>query len=196
MKRKIIASIIGVGASVALVSSSYGQGQVAFENYATDVNAPVTFATAGTSGATTVTAGEAVGSEFTALLLYSLNGGSTWETLASSATPFLSTDGNSGSGAGYFLGGAVTLPDYTSGSVMFQVEAYSGASYGLAGFWSGTSATFSEASISSGALPPPPTHLTTMTPWAVSYNAVPEPTTLALGALGGMALLAFRRRKA
>ena len=197
MKRKIIASLLGFGGSIALVASSHGQGTVFFLNYATDVNAPVTFGSAGTVGANSVTAGEAVGSEFTAALLYSLNGGSTFTLLdqasagagGSYPTPFLSTDGNSANGAGYFNGPIVTIPGYTSGPISFMVQAYHGSSYANAD-WKGQSASFTLPSIATG---------TTQTGDLVGMPGfvvnVPEPSIFALAGLGAAGLMAFRRKK-
>ncbi|MDE3065967.1 MAG: PEP-CTERM sorting domain-containing protein [Verrucomicrobiota bacterium] len=207
MKKVITASVLGMGASLAMVIPSYGQGTVFFGNYApgSGVNAPVTFAVAGTANGNAVTAGEAVGSEFMAGLLYSLDGGTTWktDTAANSGAypaPFYSTDGNAGGGAGYFgIGSTVTLPSWTSGSVEFIVQAwFGGATYAASqsnpAGWFGASAPVTVPGTSIGSGTTPPGYLTGLSGFTVS--PVPEPTSLALAGLGGLSLLAFRRRKA
>jgi hypothetical protein len=198
MKRKIIASLLGFVGSVALVTSSHAQGTVWFLNYASDVNAPVTFGQTANVGGVNGITGVTVGSEFTADILYSLNGGATYTRLdqASAAaggaypTAFLSTDGNTASGAGYFNGPVITIPGYTSGAVSFIVEAYHGSSYAAAD-WKGQSAPFTLSSI---AIPPnQPGDMTTMQGFVVT---VPEPSVFALAGIGAAGLMAFRRKKA
>lgn len=211
MKKTIITSMLGFIVSVGLVSSSNGQGSVAFANNnfgATSLNAPVTFATAGLSGATVVTPGETVGKEFSADLLFSFDGGATYTLLTQAAAgagsqyPTLFAfgaggDGDAGNFAGYFFGPSVTIPGYASGPVTFKVEAYSGATYATstgANIWRGQSAAFTMASIATGTAPP--SDFVGLNPFTVSLTPVPEPTTLALAGLGGLALLAFRRKQA
>jgi len=167
MKRKILASLLGITASLALVASSQGQGFVAFANYAPDVNAPVTFATSAAVGpaGNAVTAGMAVGSEFTAALLYSLDGGTTFNLLTQAQSgnagypaSFLGVDGTVGNnGAGYFVPAnpIVAIPGYTSGSIQFIVQAYHGASYAAAASdWRGQSPVLTLASIATGTTQP------------------------------------------
>lgn len=104
MKRTIVASILGIAGSVAMVSTSHAQGSVYFQNYATvaangvNIDAPITFASSGhvVLGGTgtvneAVTAGWGVGSEFTADLLYSVGNTGTYTAL---------TFANSGASAG------------------------------------------------------------------------------------------------
>ncbi|HEY5297630.1 MAG TPA: PEP-CTERM sorting domain-containing protein [Verrucomicrobiae bacterium] len=211
MKKTVIASVLGVVALVATVSSSYGQGTVVFQNYsfgADALNAPVTFASPGLDGTSAVTPGEDVGSTFVADLLYSLNGGSTYTLLTQananqaaypSVFGFSAADGDTGNYAGDFFGNGVTIPDYSSGAITFIVEAYNGSSYANStgvGFWRGQSSAFTMPSIATGTQPVPD-FVGYLTPFSVSTLAVPEPTTLALAGLGGLAsLVAFRRKKA
>jgi hypothetical protein len=202
VKIKTVASVLGIAASVAMVSSSYGQGYINFANLTGGVNAPVTFATggfAGPGGLTPVTAGWGVGSEFVAALLYSINGGTTWLANASYVsgssypTAFAaSSDGpvSPSTGQGYFLGTELSLPSWSSGAVLIEVEAYSGSTYGEVGYWSGESAPFS---VTPGSGQGAPASLTTMPAFTVTM--VPEPATCALMGLGGLSLLLFRRRK-
>ncbi|MGH7953616.1 MAG: PEP-CTERM sorting domain-containing protein [Limisphaerales bacterium] len=201
MKKAIIASVVGIVTSVTMVSSSFGQGFVVFGNYnGGTLNAPVTFATDGMSGATSVTAGEGVGSEFTADLLYSLNGGTSYTLLTQAnanagtayPTAFFGSDTSTANYGGTFYGPTITIPDYTSGAISFIVQAYNGATYGAAGFWNGQSSAFTLPSIATGQNPAGDFGAA-MQGFTVS---VPEPATLALAGLGSLTLLAFRRRKA
>jgi len=214
MKRKIIASIIGIAASSALVASSYGQGEIQFANYTFDPgtpSAPVTFGSQ--SGGL---AGELVGSEFTAELEYDL-GTQTAGSFVSqgfaqnfaggtAVATFYGTDGNAGSQAGEFLfidpspgaqgSSGVTVPTYSSGAVTFEV------------FVTGTKGAITYNGFSSpvvvSALTSPPGDLfynntgITANPMQLSaftVNPVPEPTTLALAGLGMASMLVIRRRK-
>lgn len=198
MKRKLVSSILGVLASAAMVSTSFGQGQVLFKNYtqvgSTFVSAPVTFANIPGNGAF---AGQTVGGNaWIANLLFSLNGGTTWSSAGTA--PFLgSGPGDTTGGAGFFSsGGAVTIPGYTAGPVSFQVQAYNGADFASSA-GKGQSAIFSLPSIATGTAPVGDlfngeTGNTFLQSFTVTL--VPEPSTLALASLSA-AFLAFRRRK-
>jgi len=199
MKRKIIASLLGVAGSLAMVVSSHGQGSVNFANYASDVNAPVTFGqTANVNGVNGISGG-LVGSEFTAALMYSLDGGATYTlltTLASGNPGYPSAfsgvdNGSAAIGSGYFVASpaTVTIPGYSSGPVSFIVQAYHGASY-AAGDWKGQSAAFTVPSIATGLTTPG--DLVGMQAFVVT---VPEPSIFALAGLGAAGLMAFRRKK-
>ena len=216
MKRKIIASILGAAGLVALNTASYGQG-ITFQNYsfgADALNAPVTFATSGLDGATPVTAGWGVGDTFQADIMYELSGQSSYTLLTAAnandpgSYPTSFAFGAAGDGpvdttstyAGYFFGNGITIPGYTSGSVSFIVEAYNGTSYASSaatiGQWSGQSAAFSVASLATGTTPDGDFGAA-MSGFTVVLTPVPEPTTLALAGLGGLAsLMALRRKKA
>jgi hypothetical protein len=213
MKRKVIASLLGVAGSLAMVAASYGQGSVVFANYTAasgsgatadpGVNAPITFGmTASTPGVNGV-AGNRVGSEFTADLLYSLNG-TTYSLLTTAQagdagypTALLGTDGNNASAAGYFQGPSVTIPGYTSGAISFIVEAYHGSSYATAD-WKGQSAPFTLNSIATGQTPPGDFGQVGGTGGFLQsfVVTVPEPSVFALAGLGAASLMAFRRKKA
>jgi len=200
MKRKVLGAVLGVVASAALVASSHGQGSVFFLNYASDVNAPVTFGTAAANfNGHPVTVGMAVGSEFSAALEFSLDGGATFTTLSQAAagagnaypSAFLSTDGNSGSGAGYFQGPVVTIPGYTSGSIQFKVDAFTGGADFNSATWRGQSPVLTMASIATGTTQPG--DLVGLQGFSV--NPVPEPTVFALAGIGAAALMIVRRKK-
>jgi hypothetical protein len=217
MKRKLIASIIGIAASSAMVASSYGQGEVQFANYTSDPgspSAPVTFG----SGPL---AGELVGSEFSAELLYQyagMTGGTAGPvagfdiaedgTVSGGGNPavaqFLGTDGNAGSFAGLFifngpaLGSFVVIPGDPTGGPAVTFELYSFGTVNSVNY-TGVSAPFTQVlSNPVGDLfNPSPTGALTPGAYLLPSSVVPtpEPTTLALGGLGAAALLALRRRK-
>lgn len=209
MKKSVIGSLLGV-ATVALMAtalSSYGQGQVNFRNYdfgSANLNAPVTFGMTANQGGVNGVSGVKVGSEFTADLLYSLDGGTTYSLLtaaqsqdATYPTPFafgVGADGDANNEAGYFFGNPVTIPGYSSGPISFIVEAYHGASY-TAADWKGKSAPFTMSAITTGTAQPGD-----FTGGAGGLQGfvvtVPEPSVFALAGLGAAGLMAFRRKKA
>jgi len=203
MKKTVLATALALMGSFAAVSS-YGQGSVVFENYDFGpLNAPVTFGMNGTGGGVTGTTGTRIGSEFTADILYSLDGGVTYTLLTQAnagaggayPTAFSGTDGNAASGAGYFLGPTITIPGYTSGAVNFIVEAYHGASYAAAvaaNDWNGKSAAFSVPGLATGQSPASPFPGGSLQSFVVT---VPEPSVFALAGLGAASLMAFRRKK-
>lgn len=219
MKRTIVASVLGIAGSAAM---TYGQGTVYFQNYTSAANtvhitAPVTFASSGhavTGGNGPSVAGNGVGKEFTADLLYSVGNTGTYTALTfanSGATvsgafgyPAAFAYGSgldgalpgtpSGGSPGYFLGAGIKIPGYTSGTIAFIVEAYNGSSYAAsqgAGLWRGQSAAFVMSSIATGTTPTG--YLTGLGGFTVS--SVPEPATMALGGLGLASLLLFRRKQ-
>lgn len=202
MKKTVIACVLAVAGTMATVSS-YGQGSVIFENYDFGpLNAPVTFGVTGNGGGLNGTAGQNVGSEFKAALMYSLDGGANYTLLTQAAagaggaypTAFSGTDGNAASGAGYFLGPVVTIPGYTSGAVNFIVQAYTGgADYASATQWRGQSAAFSVPSLATGQTPASAFPGGSLQSFAV--NPVPEPSIFALSGLGAAALMLIRRKK-
>jgi len=108
---------------------------------------------------------------------------------------------------GYFNGGVVTIPNVAGGAnATFQIFAWDGASgqsaYAAAlaawqggvihGGYSKPDAGVTIALGGGGSPQGPPAGLVGLQPWAVTI--VPEPSTIALGIIGGLALL-LRRRK-
>lgn len=195
MKKTLVAAILGIAAVV----SSYGQGSVAFNNYSTAAG-QVTFGagTAQTGGVTstyhaalyyglgTVTvaadpSGTALPSSLGAL---GLLGGNTGLSL-----PYPTQFQVNNAGLGYFIGPAVTIPDYVSGAITFMVVAYNGSDY-ASSTTRGHSTAFTMNSIATGQNPVGV--FSGLTDFQV--RPVPEPATLALGGLGMAALLLFRRR--
>ena len=201
MKKTVLATALALMGSFAAVSS-YGQGSVIFENYDFGaLNAPVTFGMTASGGGVSGTAGQRVGSEFTADILYSLDGGANYTLLtqanagagAAYPTAFSGTDGNNASGAGYFLGPTITIPGYTSGAVNFIVEAYHGSSYAAAANdWRGQSAAFTVPGLATGQTPASQFPGGSLQGFVVT---VPEPSVFALAGLGAAGLMALRRRK-
>jgi len=211
MKRAIIASILGVAATVAMVSKTQAQGFVVFANYAEGgaLTSPVTYSGASQNGLTT---GELVGSgsspvNFTADILYSFgaNLGVTYTDSGDTASFLTFTGDTAGDGGGLFgsTANSISIPGYTSGAVDFIVEAYNGASYsastirGQSGVVTLSVLATAANLLSTGDLMSDNASATSpLNAFTVSPVAVPEPTTLALAGLGGAALLALRRKKA
>jgi hypothetical protein len=198
MKKSVVIAALGfLGCAV----SSFGQGQMTFNSYlASNSNGILVNFSAGLGG------GE-VGAGYTADLLYSLspisdvagNGslnpsfnlsGAGAPSTFSLVTPF----GTTPSTLGYFQGvNNFQLNPYTAGStIYFEVIAYqTGLTYGTSAN-RGHSASFS-TTLATGINSPTDIGLAGFAPFTVS--AVPEPATLALAGLGGLASLVMLRRK-
>ena len=172
-------------------ASSFAQGTINFNNL-TGVSQPVFES----DGATKL-----AGAAYTAELYAGLLGANTDAQMTAVATsPFKS--------GGFFLGGSQAVPGYAFGStaVSFQVRVWrtsDGASYaaaaGTPGAHVGESTIFNLGAGSAlgggGAPPATPGNLLGFTSFNLSVvPVVPEPATLALGALGVAALL-IRRKK-
>jgi hypothetical protein len=188
MKRTLIASILGIAASVV---SSYGQGQIQFVTYASSaVYAPVVWgAGSGHSGAVVG------GDNLTATLYYGIGSGLSFAQL--SAIPSSATQ----VGVlypGSIVGGNATLPVFTAGSAVTFAIVVTGN-----GFASTSTSTWTEPSgvVVAQGLPTNPFTFATLDaayPGGIqvfSTAPVPEPSTLVLAGLGGAALLALRRRQ-
>jgi hypothetical protein len=200
MKKSIIIAALGLAVEAV---SSFGQGAIQFETYlgGSDSGGVPTFF-AGTLGSGPVGAG------YSADLLWSLTpitdaagfgaltpgwnfSGSGSPSVNNVATPFLTGPGS----AGYFNSGFYfVLNPYTSGTpVYFEVIAYqTGLTYATSQN-RGHSASFNTTLGANISLPSDSID-NYLSPFTV--NAVPEPTTLALAGLGGLAsLVAFRRKQ-
>jgi len=204
MKRTI--KLLGVIISFGTVTAAFGQGFVNFQNYnfgATSLNAPVTFGETFNGGGFNVVAGEKVGKELHADLLYSLDGGASYSLLTAAQanngtaypTPFgfgIAADGDSANFAGYFFGNSATIPGYTSGPVTFIVRAYNGPDF-VNSLWVGQSVPFTMASITPAGSTALPSDFSGLAPFSVII--MPEPSAFALAGLGAAGLMAFRCKK-
>jgi len=205
MKKTLALAIVGLAAG--LTTSSYGQGALRVDNY--DTSGPYITYGPGTDG----TAGTGLNSSYTmGIYIWNALGNFVGSTLADptgSADPTTLGSYILGTGAGstapFGYGGipgaaragtawAVPIvPGPTGGATITLIAvAYEGASYQPA-LYRGHSAAFSL--ITSDTTSPAPIQISTAFS-VFSVVPVPEPTTLALGGLGGLALLLMRRKKA
>ena len=189
MKRTIIASILGVVASLGMVASSYGQGSIWFDNYN---NANVSGPNSGFSSPISIQGGGLIPSSFTVDLYYALgtvtdpNAGN---PLASPIGSLLLSRPVSATAPGYVSAAIATALNYVSGPITFQVAAH-GTLAGQDYF--GRSAVLTLPSIATGTTLPG--YLDGLQSFSV--QVVPEPTTFALAGIGSAMLLIFRRRNA
>jgi hypothetical protein len=198
MKKSVIIAVLGVATAVA----SYGQGYVVFSSYI------------GNAGGTAST-GEAyinlfgssannLGSPYVADLLYSITPISdpVNNALASSvsslpAAGFLdATVPTALNGGSQFDGANATITGYTATTtVYFEVIAYNGSSYATS-TERGRSGVFTQTGLALSTATAIPALGDTGPGEPSSFVApVPEPTTLALAGLGGLASLVALRRK-
>jgi hypothetical protein len=199
MKKSIFIAVLGLAAIGA--TSSYAQGYVVFTSYASN----------GGNGNTTSLfgGGGLIGVGYTASLYFALGtvsdpvNESNPNSITSAPTGLTLLGGltaaydNSGAaigapGLGFFDGGVATIPGYSSGPVTFELWASNanGTVVGRSGSWTETSI------INSASLPAGYFGDNGVAPNFL-VAPVPEPTTLALAGLGGLAsLVAFRRKQA
>jgi len=203
MKKILVASILGIVATVATVNQAKAQGFVYFGNYTGGgATAPVTYSGPAFGGFVN---GETVGgSAFKAELLYEINGASTFSDTGITAT-FIANAGDTVQNGGGLFGGfgnQVTIPGYSSGPANFKVQVFNGASYndqtttihGESGVVNlSILATAANQLPTAGLMSDNGNATTPLTAFTVSQ--VPEPTVFALAGLGAAALLAVRRKK-
>jgi hypothetical protein len=195
MKKSVVIAALGLAVTAV---SSFGQGSIIFNSYIANSSNGILTTFSPSLG------GGAVGAGFSADLLYSLSpitdaagfatltagwtaSGAGNPSVFNVATPF----GTSGSTLGYFqAANNFILSPYTAGStVYFEVIAYqTGLTYATSSE-RGHSASFS-TTLATGINSPTEV---SFSPFTVS--SVPEPTTLALAGLGGLASLVMMRRK-
>jgi len=211
MKRKILASILGVAAMVA-ASSSYGQGKISLNNYA-DYGNQVVYGTGVPGGTTGQGIKNGVGaSTWTIGFYYALGdvtgsvnsdpsgsgtpsgGGLTLATGAPGDTTVINSVFNSGKGYFTPVNGDGIINGWTAGSVTFEVIAYSGADYNSSAFRGHSAAFLLTPALVGGPQASPNISSSTGGMPQFSVFAVPEPSTFALAGLGAAALMAFRRK--
>ncbi|HVU09291.1 MAG TPA: PEP-CTERM sorting domain-containing protein [Verrucomicrobiae bacterium] len=191
MKKTLILGVLGLAVGVL---SSRGQGSIQFNTYTAN----------NSNGILSTFNGVPLDGTFTGELLYSLTpindtagAGPLSQGWTVGSTALFDQPGVI---AGYIQGPNLVLPSYTSGLVYFEIIAFNGASYG-AGTAYGHTASFSM-----------PLATGTVQAWVADGNPanggsglisalvlqpVPEPATLALAGLGGLAaLVAYRRKQA
>lgn len=195
MKKRLVASVLGVVATVATVASSYGQGQVWFDNYNNanpngvgGYSSPITFS-ADPAQAPTGMAGLGIPASlnFVASLQYVIGSATDPNPLANVPIGDSALTRPFSNVAGTISPAIATIPGYSSGPVSLQVYV-TGSANGV-DYW-GKSAVLELPSIATG------TTLPGYLDGLQSFNVVPvpEPTTLALAGLGAAALLMYRRR--
>jgi hypothetical protein len=191
MKRKALAAVLGAAGLVGFAVSSHAQGSVLFDNYGSSPYYPVVYGSTG-QGVSAPLAGTGALGDVSVELGYFLGtftGSSTFTLIPSSIVPINpnlaeAPNGVGNSTTGYFQGGAVTIPGYSSGPVSFEILAFN-AGYSGVEQWV-------EPSIAGAGLP---ANNFTALPGPIVLTPTPEPTTLALAGLGGLASLVALRRK-
>ncbi len=183
MKKSILIAVLGVAACAA---TSYGQGYVVMNSY---------LANGGLGATTTLSDGTPVSSSWTAELYFALGTasdsagvglpGAGFTAIPSSITSY---DANND---GYFQNSTpVIVPGYAAGAVSFEILASGGSLY--------RSGAFTESKIGTDPASPPAIFGDNgpgMPSMVIPIAPVPEPTTLALAGLGGLASLVAMRRK-
>lgn len=163
--------------------TAWAQGTVNFANFAAGVDAPVVNSATGL---------RVQGPAFASQLFF---GPTTAGNNINSYTPVAGVvNFQTGAGAGYFLGGNKVIPTFGTGSsVKLIVAAFStanGADY-LSARATGTTGFSLPVTVALGGGTVPPPNLTGLQGFSVA--PIPEPSTIALGALGAAALLLRRR---
>jgi hypothetical protein len=203
MKKKVLASVMGVAGLLGLTASSHGQGQIIFDNYgaspyyavvySAQAQAELGLPSAGALGNVSVELGYALGANQT-------TGFTLIPSSITAINPALSQGDAGGAGpvtTGWFQGPLALIP--TVGPVTYEILGWVASGNGAGGgTWDTSnyhgSALFTEQSV--GSIANPANNFSGMT-GDIVLNPVPEPTTLALAGLGGLAsLVAFRRKQA
>lgn len=181
--KKLLTSL-GLSILLAADSSSYAatEGQVVLNNY--DSNMPVL----------------AVGGGNAATFYWQVLGGSVSGTLFAIVSGNTALNVNEQDAPGFFDAGFGRIPSVLGGAnADLQVLAWQGTpsdTFETATI-RGNTAVFTQAVgtyTPAGALPPSDSPLPLLMPTQIQLAVVPEPSTIALGVLGGLGLL-FRRRK-
>jgi len=196
MKRKLVAAILGIAASVSLVGSARAQGHVFFATYNYTTDSRVVYG----SGIAGHSAGSAVDGSFTADLWYFLG---TATAPASTSAQDLAlgagwvdtgvTTPINGSPAGSINGPVVNIPSYVSGPISFVIFAYNGTGLNSATTTAQShGAAFTDPSIATGQ-----SGASEFGPGSQTFSVlpVPEPSIFALSGLAAAALMLIRRKK-
>ena len=201
MKKTLLAGLVCAG--VTLARSSYGNGTIIFDNYASNPYMPIEYF--GTDVGVT-------NSNYHVDLLYALG---TQATTNGMSDLGLSVAINPGEvdyfgNHGYFSGGIVTIPGYSTGPVSFDIVCWltgpgGYANYGLSvenSFDNGRSLVWTEPSVATGLNPA--NYFAGLPDYSggpdtngapLLFVGAPEPSTFALTGLGFAALALCRRKK-
>jgi len=165
-----------IAACLLTSALSYGQGTLDFDTY--------------TPGAL-VTVDSLGGAPAPSQYVAQLYGGLSADSLAPIGSPVNFLGDTPELGAGYIMAGTITLENQPGGvAYMVQMHAWNPADMNEQGM----SEVITIASLG-GAGDPPATPAGLAGLQGFVIPAVPEPSTIALGLLGGASLLLFRRRK-
>lgn len=199
MKKAIILAALGVAATAA---TSKADGFVTFSSYGANDAAGATTTLYGLNG-------PLLGAGYTAALYYALgsvsdpvNFGSDSSLISIPTGLTLYTGVNATAGYassapdGYFNGGTVQIPGYTTGAITFEVVAYSGADY-TSSLFRARSGSFTMNNLPTTFLAPAPYLGDSANGQAMPnfFIPIPEPSTFALLGLGGVGMLVAHRRK-
>jgi len=193
MKKTIVMAALGLTASAV---SSFGQGSVLFSSY--NANNGAGAYTYLFNSTTAIPDGfhadlyDAAGTVSDPVNINLATGAGSVSSLPTGLTD-LNITGVTYSG-GYFNDGANIITTATSGPITFEVVAFNGSTYATSTI-RGRSGSFTMTGLN--AAPAPLNQLGDNGPGfpAMYVASVPEPTTLALAGLGGLASLVALRRK-
>lgn len=194
MKKSVIIAVLG---AAGFAVSSYGQGVIQFDTYAGSYNSgnisQVTYFN-GASAGSVVPDGSFYGELYYALGTVSDPVGATAASITAAISPSFTAIASSITPVinGYIQDGTqLQIANYTSGAITFEIEVYNSA-----GTFVGRSGAFTESSINLLGVPATTFGSNGSGPGQMLVaTSVPEPTTLALAGLGGLASLVALRRK-